>query len=309
MASPSPDLRLAALRRFAIAITVLNVLGHTVLGFEQSWIQPLAALATAYALEILLELVDAHATGRPTQLAPDLRCLVDFLLPAHITGLAVSMLIYTNDRVMPTVFAAAVGVASKWVLRAPAGGGTRHFLNPSNVGITLTLLLFPWVGIAPPYQFTENLGGVGDWLLPGIVVVTGSFLNVRLTRKLPLILGWPGGFVLQAVIRSWLADVPLVPALTPMTGLAFVLFTYYMVTDPGTTPSAPWAQAAFGLAVAAMYGLLMTVHVVFGLFFGLTLVCVARGLGMYALAHLAARERGAAPVSASRPIVARITSP
>ena len=37
------DLRLAALRRFAIAITILNVLGHTVLGFEQAWIVVRAA--------------------------------------------------------------------------------------------------------------------------------------------------------------------------------------------------------------------------------------------------------------------------
>jgi hypothetical protein len=36
--------RLADLRRFAIAITVLNILGHTVLGFEQSWAVPLVSL-------------------------------------------------------------------------------------------------------------------------------------------------------------------------------------------------------------------------------------------------------------------------
>ena len=41
--------RLGALRRFAFAITALNVVGHTWLGFEQSWAQPLVALATAYA--------------------------------------------------------------------------------------------------------------------------------------------------------------------------------------------------------------------------------------------------------------------
>jgi hypothetical protein len=269
----------------------------------------LAALATAYSMEILLELIDARASRRPSLLTPDPRCIVDFLLPAHITGLAVAMLIYTNDRVLTTVFATAVGVASKWVFRAPVGGGTRHFLNPSNFGITVTLLLFPWVGIAPPYQFTENLGGVGDWVLPAIVVITGSFLNIRLTRKLPLILGWLGGFALQAVIRSWIFGVPPVPGLTPMTGLAFVLFTYYMVTDPGTTPSAPRSQALFGASVAAMYGLLMSVHVVFGLFFALTAVCVVRGLGLYAVAYLAGSERRVAALSPSRAVVARTTSP
>jgi hypothetical protein len=60
VAKPAVDLRLVALRRFAFAITVLNLLGHGFLGFEQSWAQPLAALATAYAAELLIEFVDAR---------------------------------------------------------------------------------------------------------------------------------------------------------------------------------------------------------------------------------------------------------
>ena len=42
------DVRIIALRRFAVAITVLNVAGHTVLGFEQAWIVPVAAVVAAY---------------------------------------------------------------------------------------------------------------------------------------------------------------------------------------------------------------------------------------------------------------------
>ena len=83
--------RLAGLRRFAIAITFLNVLGHFVLGFEQSWVQPLVALATAYGLEILLEVVDARLNRRPLRVKGTLRSWVDFLLSAHITALACSM--------------------------------------------------------------------------------------------------------------------------------------------------------------------------------------------------------------------------
>ena len=40
-----PNLRLAALRRFAVTITVLNLLGRTILGFENSWAQMFVALA------------------------------------------------------------------------------------------------------------------------------------------------------------------------------------------------------------------------------------------------------------------------
>jgi predicted signal transduction protein with EAL and GGDEF domain len=50
-----------------------------------------------------------------------------------------------------------------------------------------------------------------------------------------------------------------------------------MITDPPTTPSSPRAQLAFGLAVAATYGLLMINHIVFGLFFALVIVCAIRG--------------------------------
>lgn len=292
-------LRLGGLRRFAVAISILNILGHTWFGFEQSWAQPLVALATAYSLELALEFLSARGAGRAPAYAGGVRKFVDFLLPAHISGLAVGMLLYANDRLWVVAFAAAVAIGSKVIFRAPVGRGTRHFYNPSNFGITVTLLLFGWVGIAPPYHFTENLDRIGDWLLPSIIIFTGSFLNARFTRRIPLILAWLAGFFAQAVVRSLVFDLPLASALLPMTGLAFILYSFYMVTDPATTPSGKWSQVAFGAGVAAAYGLLLTVHIVFGLFFALTLVSTVRGGGLYALARAAQRVRSrSGPVSA-----------
>ena len=74
-----------------------------------------------------------------------------------------------------------------------------------------------------------------------------------------------------------------------MTGVAFLLFTFYMVTDPATTPTTLRGQLAFGAAMAAAYGTLMAFHVVFGLFFGLTFVCVGRGAFLH-LRALAAQK-------------------
>ncbi|MDG3008356.1 hypothetical protein [Paludisphaera mucosa] len=289
-------LRLAALRRFAAAITILNLLGHSILGFEQSWAQPLVALATAYLLELTLEAANAWSEDRPCRFAGGVGRYVDFLLPAHISGLAVAMLLYANDRLTPIAFAAAVAISSKSLVRVPVGSGVRHCLNPSNTGIAVTLLAFPWVGIAPPYQFTENLTGAGDWFLPLILVISGTFLNTRFTRKMPLIFGWLGGFVIQAVIRSQVGGTPLTATLLPMTGMAFLLFTFYMVTDPGTTPSSLGGQLLFGGAVAAVYGALTASHVVFGLFFSLLLVCSLRGA---ALAY-SGRPRRRSPARATR---------
>lgn len=78
--------RLAGLRRFAIAITFLNILGHTVLGFEQSWAQPLVALATGYSVELLLESVDARVNGFKPRYLGSIGQFIDFLLSAHITS-------------------------------------------------------------------------------------------------------------------------------------------------------------------------------------------------------------------------------
>lgn len=284
-------IRLGGLRRFAIAISILNILGHTVLGFEQSWAQPLVALATAYSLELIFESLNSWSTGRKPGFTGGLRNFVDFLLPGHISALAVGMLIYANDRLWVVAFAVAVAITSKILFRVPVGGKYRHFYNPSNFGITVTLLLFTWVSISPPYHFTENLDRIGDWLLPAIIVVTGSLLNARFTRRLPLILAWLIGFVAQAAIRSLIFQTPLVAALLPMTGLPFVLYSFYMVTDPATTPFRTRGQIAFGAGVAAVYGLLLIGHVVFGLFFSLTIVCTLRAVHLYALAWTTSRSR------------------
>ena len=272
------QLRLGGLRRFAIAITVLNCLGHSFLGFEQSWAQPIVALVTTYSMELLLESIDAMGEHRQPKFLSDPQALIDFLLPAHITGLAVAMLLYANDQLLPIIFASAIAIGSKAVFRVPVQNRPRHFFNPSNIGISVTLMLFPWVGIAPPYQFTENLSGWADWLLPLFIIISGTFLNARFTKRLPMISAWLLGFIAQACLRSWWFDTPLIAGLVPMTGVAFILFTFYMVTDPGTTPSQSKAQIIFGGAVAATYGLLMIGHIVFGLFFSLTIVCTVRGL-------------------------------
>lgn len=84
----------------------------------------------------------------------------------------------------------------------------------------------------------------------------------------------------QALLRHWLFGARRESALLPMTGVAFILYTLYMVTAPATTPSSTRAQVIFGGAAAFTYGLLMVLHIVFDLFFALGIVCAGRGLAM-----------------------------
>jgi hypothetical protein len=288
------------LLRFAIAITVLNILGHLWLGFEPSWATPFVALAAAYATEIAGEWGMARAACRKPRYSGGVRKFAKFLLSAHITGLACGMLLYAAEQLWVIAFAASAAVASKYLVRAPVGpgGATRHVYNPSNLGVALTLILFPSVGIAPPYQFAENIAGALDWLIPLIIVTTGTLINRKFTRRLPLIGAWLLAFAAQAALRSLVHGTPLLAGLAPMTGFAFVLFTFYMVTDPATTPERARDQCLFGAGVAAAYALMMELHIVFGLFFALALVSTVRGAMLFAIA----RGARAAPARTPAPL-------
>jgi enediyne biosynthesis protein E5 len=289
--------RVAALRRFAAAITLLNILGHSWFGFEQSWATPVVAIAAAYLTELVLEYADAGWNGRrPAFARGGVIQAIDFFLPAHITGLACAMLLYAGSSLAAVVFAVVTGISSKALFRIRTSHGSRHFFNPSNFGITATLLLFPWVGIAPPYHFTENIRGAGDIILPAIIVLSGSFLNYRFTGRIPLILSWLAAFSAAAGVRTYLTGLPLWPALLPATGVAFILYTFYMVSDPATTPMTPARQAMFGASVGVVYQLLVAAHVVFGLFFALSIVSAARGVGIWIFALARANANESRPV-------------
>lgn len=286
------DPRYTALRNFAISLTVFNILGYTVLGFEQPWLWPFLAIATGYTTEIVLEVIGAWATQRSPQFrGKGARGVYEFLLPAHITSLAANMLLYANDLWWPIMFAIVVAVGQKHFLKAPINGRWRHFMNPSNLGITVFLLIFgSWGSIAPPYQFTEYANSFFRIMIPLVIVTAGTVINAMLTRRMMLIMGWMGGFAIQALIRHWIWDVSLFTAFGVMSGVAFVLFTNYMVTDPGTTPSKGRAQFIFGSGIAAVYGVLMGFNVVYTLFYATSIVCALRGLGWWA-AYLLRRRR------------------
>ena len=101
------------------------------------------------------------------------------------------------------------------------------------------------------------------------------------TGRLPVVIGWLTGFVVQGVVRSLMAGELSIAPFVPMTSASFILFTLYMIPDPATTPLSRRAQVAFGLAVGLVYGLLVLNHIVFGLFIALGIVSLSRGIGMH----------------------------
>jgi Na+-translocating ferredoxin:NAD+ oxidoreductase RnfD subunit len=278
----NPKLRLFALWYFTTLMIVWNVLGHTVLGFEQSWATPLTAVTTAILVSMLLDWIDARLNNRELRFIGGVGNFINFLPACLIPGFATGMLLYPNEHLWPVIFAVVLAMASKIIFRAPVGNGhTQHIFNPSNFGVAITLLLFPEVGFAPPYHFTENISGLWDWAVPLVVLISGIIIHALFTGRLPLVAAWIGGFVLQGLVRAKLFGTPLFVPLMPMTSAAFIIFTLYMIPDPATTPLKPGRQVLFGFSVAVVYGIIQVMHLVFGLFFALVIVCAIRGFSLH----------------------------
>lgn len=306
-----------ALRRLAGSLAAMTFLGHTLLGFEQPYLAPVVGVATGVTTEFVLETVEAWARGRRARYAGRRAGrAVDFFLPSSIDGLLCAMLLYGGAHLTPIALAVLVGVGGKYVLRVRPPGlrlrageaPGRHYLNPVALGASVVLLSFPWVGVAPPYQFTAGVSGPFDAIVPLAVLVPGLAVHAGFTGRLPLILGWTGGFVLQGLVRGVLSDISVISALLPMTGTAFVLHTVYVIADSGTTPVKGRNQLAFGLAAAAVYGVLVQLHLSFGLLFSLVIVCICRG----ACLAVSARIRppvAPAPVAVPAPSPAPVSGP
>src|SRR5262249_7261575 len=125
--SNAPD-RLGGLRRFAIAITVFNILGHTVFGFEQAWIQPFVSVFTAYVCEIFFELLDCYVQGRKPRFLGGWRNGFVSLFCPHSPAWTRAFFFFANPRLMLVVCASATAIAKKAFLRGPLQKGRSFFL-------------------------------------------------------------------------------------------------------------------------------------------------------------------------------------
>lgn len=285
------------LKNSAFLATLLAVLGHIILGFEQSLAQWGIALVAGYGSAFLFEYIDARCQGqRPRYEGGGFKGKVLFLLAPHMTATTMAFLLYTNDRLDALAFAVVAAIGSKHVFRTWDGARFRHFMNPSNFGMALCFIVLPWTNTIP-YHFTERFGGFWDWFVLAVLVALGSRLNLMFTGRFWLIACWLGGFVAQAMVRSALGTSLLPAELMMMTGPGFALFTFYMITDPQTSPSPRRSQIAYGLAIAAVYGVLMAVHVVFAIFFSVTIVCAIRGAYLIVAHVLQQRSREATTVA------------
>ncbi len=156
---------------------------------------------------------------------------------AAISGLSLCLLLRSNSALLAAA-AALAAVASKFLIRSNG----KHIFNPTNFGLTAAMLATGRVWVSPGQWGSFAFFAFLITCLGGIVVNRAARSDVTLTFL---------GFYLAIVFgRSlWLGE-PLMIPLHRLENGALLLFAFFMISDPKTTPDSRAGRILFALLVA-----------------------------------------------------------
>jgi hypothetical protein len=250
---------------FALILTTYCVLGTLVLGFNRSPSQILTIVVVGCALDMGL-----HWLLRKREL------LVP--LSAYISSLSIAILLNFAHDPWLLLFPIFLTIGSKYVFTIDG----KHHFNPSLFGVATTLLLAGHlITTAPAYQWG------GTVAMSAFIVTAALALFVFKIGRGWLIASFLVFYALQTALRAWILRAHLPPEmlfLGTLTSAPFYLFTFFMITDPRTSPDSPKAQVGLALAITLVDLYLHKLESVFTFFYAAFAVAWARFIWMHARA-------------------------
>jgi hypothetical protein len=229
--SPSPLVKFfSADNRYLppIFITLILVAGNLSFGLLESFSRTALAIATSILFEIALGLF--------------LYRKMPILASAYISGISVGILVRSPE-FWPYALCSAIAITSKYAIRWRG----RHLWNPSNLAISVMLLLVP--------EFVATLSiQWGNTIWPMLIVWVLGALIVYRVKRLHITATYVISFVALSYLRTAFTGDSFLAEVAPITGPMYQLFIFFMITDPKTTVKPRWAQClvAFLVAVAEM---------------------------------------------------------
>lgn len=209
-------------------ITVLSLLlsyGIFVLDFGIHWYNAVAIVITAQSVQFIA----TRCVGLP-RFDP---------LSAMITALSLTLLLRT-DAVALAVLAAGIAIASKFILRYRG----KHIFNPANVA--LIVLMFAseraWV----------SSGQWGSAAIGAFALACLGFIVLTRARRAETTFAFLMTFAALLIGRAiWLGD-PLSIPLHQLQNGALLIFAFFMISDPKTTPNTRLGRVLYGALVASV---------------------------------------------------------
>jgi Na+-transporting NADH:ubiquinone oxidoreductase subunit NqrB len=178
-----------------------------------------------------------------TALATQYACTRLWRLPAYdpksalISGLSLCLLLRTGSPWVAAAVAVAT-IASKFVLRV----GGKHIFNPTNFGIVAALLATDRAWVSPGQWGNAAFFAFLMACLGGLVVNRAARADVTYAFL---------AFYLSVLFGRalWLGQPAAIPLHQLQNG-AFLLFTFFMISDPKTTPDSRAGRLLFAGLVA-----------------------------------------------------------
>ncbi|MBL1146518.1 MAG: hypothetical protein HND56_05265 [Pseudomonadota bacterium] len=265
------------LRVLAILLAFL-LIGIFFLGFDKSPQQ----IAFMIGFSCLLDMCFHYMTKETSRL----------LLPisAAITGTGLSILTHFPHTIWLGAVPVFLAISSKYVLTYQS----KHIFNPGLFGLTLCLLFSDGMIAAAP---VSQWGGLVAFCIL-ILFMAASFFLFNIKRQI-LTAVFLAGYFLQVLLRGFTidADIPLTMLLMGvLQSPAFYLFTFFMLTDPRTSPDTAKGQVFMALWVIAADFIFHSLHFTFTLFYAGFSYFTARFLSLHFLRS----------VEASPPVYQRI---
>lgn len=238
-------------------LLVLLAYGMTQLGFDVGPLQVAVTLSTAIGAQVVATKIYklAHL---------DLRS-------ALISGLSLCLLLRANQLVW-VAFATAVAIFSKFVIRSKH----KHVFNPTNFGIIVALVISNAVWVSP--------GQWGSTAIAAFFFACLGFLVTQRAERSDVTLAFLGFHAALTFGRAfWLGDPLSIPVHQLQDG-ALLLFAFFMISDPKTTPDSRPGRVVFALLVAIVaYSIRFSLYQTNSLLWSLVVVSFAVRLIDFAL--------------------------
>ena len=157
---------------------------------------------------------------------------------ALISGLSLCLLLRTNSPELAAL-TAVLAIASKFLVRV----GNKHVFNPTNVALVAMLLLTGQVWVSP--------GQWGSTAVFAFLLASAGGLVVNRAARADVTWAFLAAHAALLGGRAlWLGD-PLDISLHRLANGALVLFAFFMISDPRTTPDSRRGRILFAVVVAA----------------------------------------------------------
>ena len=157
---------------------------------------------------------------------------------ALISGLSLCLLLRTSSPAL-AVLAAAVTIGSKFLLRVRG----KHLFNPTNFGIVAVMLATGGAVWVSPGQW-------GSAAFFAFLIACLGGLVVNRAARSDVTYAFLAFYLAVLFGRALWLGQPLAIPLHQLGSGAFLLFTFFMISDPKTTPDSRAGRILFALLVA-----------------------------------------------------------